>query len=247
MCTGDAEDFPHDPWTPLLTATVGSHAYGLAGPESDIDSMSVAAAPTEQFHGLNAPLGRIATRANTNPDFVIHEVGKFVALCLTANPTVTELLWLPEDCYRTRQPLGDELIALRGKLLGAQRVRDAYLGYATSQFRRLQDRGSSFSSNTTRRTEKHARHLLRLIHGGAELYLTGRLTVRLQDPDRYREFGRTVATDPHRGLQLAASAMLSTRAAMDAKGSALPAEPDFAAANQYLLRVRAHFYDRQAA
>lgn len=245
--TRDFDECQDTPWTPLLTGTVGSHAYGLDGPESDIDSLSVAAAPTAQFHGLTPPTGRAATRASTHPDFTIHEAGKFVALCLGANPTVTELLWLPDDCYRQRHLLGDELIAMRHLLLGATLVKQAYLGYAQSQFRRLQERGSSFSSNTAKRTEKHARHLLRLVHSGAELYLTGRLTVRLQDPDRYREFGRLVAADPGEGLKLAASTLLTTRAAMEAKPSALPDEPDYAAANQYLLRVRDHFYERHAA
>lgn len=51
-----------------------------------------------------------------------------------------ELVWLPDELYEVRTPLGDELIGIRGSFLSAQRVRDAYLGYATQQFRKLESR-----------------------------------------------------------------------------------------------------------
>ncbi|MDQ0376547.1 nucleotidyltransferase domain-containing protein [Amycolatopsis thermophila] len=229
-------------WTPLITGTVGSHAYGLATPTSDMDTLGVAAAPTEAFHGLHAPTGKAATQVSTDPDVAVHEAGKFVSLCLSANPTVTELLWLPEDCYQEVHPLGRELIALRGSLLGAERVRNAYLGYATQQFRRLRDRGTSFSSNTAKRTEKHARHLLRLVRAGMSLYLAGELPVRVDDPQEYHDFGRTVAEDAERGLALAEATLAAAGMAMDSKPSALPDEPDKRAAEAWLLRVRAHFF-----
>lgn len=235
-------------WTPLITGIVGSQAYGLAGADSDVDTLSVAAAPTHVFHGLHAPLGKAGTKATTDPDTVVHEAGKFISLCLSANPTVNELLWLPADCYQQVHPLGQELLDIRRSLLGAQRVRDAYFGYAIAQFKRLRNRaGTSFSSDTQARTEKHARHLLRLVHGGVELYLTGHLTVRLPDPQRYRDFGHLIATNPEKGLELAESTLAANAAALDAKPSVLPEYPDPAAAEAWLLRVRAHFYERNAA
>lgn len=227
-------------WTPLLTGIVGSVAYGLDTPDSDIDTLSVAAAPTEEFHGLWAPTGRAATRAATGPDAVTHEVGKFVSLCLSCNPTVNELLWL--DAYEEWTPLGLELRQLRTRLLSARGVRNAYLGYATSQFKRLRDRGTSFSSETRSRTEKHARHLLRLVLSGAELYHTGHLTIRVEDRGRIMDFGRRVASDPVAGLDLAERTIAFHAAAMDSSISPLPYEPDRDAANQYLLRVRRHFF-----
>lgn len=225
-------------WTTLLSGVVGSQAYGLAGPDSDVDVLAVAAAPTEEFHGLNPPTGKRATRSRTDPDITVHEAGKFVGLALSCNPTVNELLWLPADCYREIHPLGLTLIGIRKRLLSARRVRDAYLGYATQQFKRLRDRGTSFSSDTAKRTEKHARHLARLVHCGLMLYLTGELEVRLSDPERFRRFGRTVATNKERGLELAESMIAITAAAMDSRPSALPEEPDYDAAESWLRDVR---------
>jgi uncharacterized protein len=230
-------------WTPLLSGIVGSHAYGLAGSGSDVDTLAVAAAPTTDFHGLHLPVGKAASRVSTNPDVTMHEAGKYVGLCLAANPTVTELLWLPDDCYVTRHPLGDELIEIRQSLLGARRVRDAYLGYATAQFKRLRDRGTTFSSDTQARTAKHARHLLRLIANGTQLYLTGHLDVRLANPEHYLEFGQLVVNDPEKGVRYAQNALDMASATLDAATSPLPETPDSAPAEAWLRRVRRQLLD----
>ncbi|WP_243718717.1 nucleotidyltransferase domain-containing protein [Actinomadura sp. KC06] len=151
----------------LLAGIVGSTAYGLAGPGSDIDRLGVYAAPTTAFHGLHPPTGRDATTVTTKPDVTFHEAGKCAALCLGMNPTVTELIWLPDGLYETRTALGEQLISIRTAFLSARRVKDAYLGYAVSQFKRLETRGDgSFSADTRKRTAKHARHLARLVHQG---------------------------------------------------------------------------------
>lgn len=183
---------PHE--TVLLSGIVGSTAYGLARPGSDIDRLGLFAAPTRAFHGLHRPA---ESRVSKAPDCTMHEAAKWLRLALGGNPTAMELLWLPDELYETRTPLGDELIAIRSRLLSAHRVRDAYLGYATSQFRRLTDRGDgSFSADTRKRTAKHARHLRRLCAQGYELYATGNLPIRVEDPDSYHRFGEEVAKDP---------------------------------------------------
>ncbi len=76
--------------TILLGGIVGSTAYGLAGPHSDIDRLGVFAAPTEEFHGLRPTIGRSATVTRSNPDVTVHEARKFASLALAANPTVSE-------------------------------------------------------------------------------------------------------------------------------------------------------------
>jgi predicted nucleotidyltransferase len=230
-------------WTPLLTGTVGSHAYGLAGPDSDVDTLGMAAAPTAQFHGLSLPTGKAATRASNDPDVTVHEAGKYVSLALACNPTILELLYLPDELYQVRHELGDELIALRGKLLHAHGVRNAYMGYATQQFTRLKNRGR-FPNVPTSRIAKHARHLLRLVHAGTALYLTGELTVRVHEPQRYHDFAALIVADPEKGLALAESTLALTQAALDAKPSVLPERPNQKAAEQWLMRVRAHHYSR---
>jgi len=75
----------------LLAGVVGSTAYGLDGPDSDVDRLGVFAAPTIAFHGLTRPRESDVTTA---PDQTLHEAGKFCRLALGGNPTVGELMWL---------------------------------------------------------------------------------------------------------------------------------------------------------
>lgn len=226
----------------LLSGIVGSTAYGMARPGSDIDRLGVYAAPTVAFHGLNPPTGKAATHARHDPDVVIHEAAKFVGLCLAGNPTVSELLWLPADLYETRTPLGGQLVDLRHRLLSAPRVRDAYYGYANQQFQRLVNK-HRFPDVPVDRIRKHARHLLRLVEQGTRLWTTGELHVRVNDPDRYFTFGDRVLADPDVARPVMARAELTFTTVR----TPLPDEPDRAAAEAWLLDVRHHHYDREPA
>lgn len=231
---------PGDPVTVtniLLSGVVGSTAYGLARPGSDVDRLGMFAAPTEELHGLRRPQD---SHVSTAPDRTLHEAAKWCRLALGGNPTVMELVWLPDELYEVRTPLGDELIAIRDTLPSAHRVRDAYLGYATQQFRKLRSRGDgSFSSDTRKRTAKHARHLRRLCTQGYELYATGRLEIRVEDPESYHAFGDRAAADPESALPL----LRDFEEKFATTRSVLPEQPDDRAADAWLRRVRRHFYE----
>lgn len=133
------------PGTVLLSGIIGSTAYGLDHAGSDVDRIGMFARPTTDLIGLAVPTESYVYKEPS--DITWHEARKYVSLALKANPTITELLWLPQ--YDTRTPLGDDLIAIRRSLLSARTVRNAYLGYSMSQLRRLKDRGDgSFSADT---------------------------------------------------------------------------------------------------
>ncbi|GAA3815970.1 DNA polymerase beta superfamily protein [Streptomyces chiangmaiensis] len=225
----------------LLSGIVGSTAYGLAHAGSDVDRLGVFAAPTQTLHGLHRPK---ESHVGTAPDRTFHEAAKWCRLALRGNPSATELVWLPEELYEVRTALGDELIGIRRSFLSARRVRDAYLGYATQPVRRLESRSAgSLSEDLRRRTAKHARHLKRLCHQGLELYATGHLTVRLEDAQEYHAFGDRVAED----ATVARSLLRYYENAFDEARCVLPQEPDEAAVESWLHRVRAHFYAPEAA
>ena len=225
--------------TVLLSGIVGSTAYGLAGPDSDVDRLGMFAAPTQALLGLTQPP---QSHVTSKPDATFHEAAKAARLILAGNPTASELLWLPEDLYETRTPLGEEAIAIRASFLSAKRTRDAYLGYATQQFKKLISRGGEhgeYSPEARKRAAKHARHLMRLVEQGFTLYTTGAVTIRLEDPERYLAFGEQVAADPGS----AAAFMAEAEGRFDRARTALPAEPDTAAVEAWLLRVRRAFWE----
>lgn len=173
------------PTNVLLKGVVGSQAFGLAHEDSDYDFQGVFVAPTQDFLGLTSKVQE--SYSYKNPDTTYHEVGKFCRLALGCNPTVLDLLWLNE--YNVRTQLGTELVNLRNNFLSAKRVRDAYFGYAMSQF------GKLGKDPRPEKRAKNARHFARLLNQGWQLYTTGTYSVRLQDPEFYFDFGRRVGFD----------------------------------------------------
>lgn len=224
------------PGTVLLAGIVGSTAYGLAHAGSDVDRLGVFAVPTTALHGLRPPA---ESRVTTRPDVTFHEAAKWCRLALVGNPTASELVWLPDELYETRTPLGEELIAIRSAFLCRRAVRDAFLGYATQQFRKLRAHAAAGTAEPDARALKNARHLLRLLAQGEQLHATGTMTVRVADPDLLRERAAAVLADPeHAGALLDAAAERIEHAR-----SPLPEHPDTATVEAWLRRVRAHFYD----
>lgn len=215
----------------ILQGVVGSTAYGLATEESDVDRLGVYAEPATAFHGLHLPIDKAASKVSTNPDIQLHEARKFCQLALRCNPTITELLWLDE--HEISEWVGHDLLAIRVSFLSAKLVRDSYFGYASQQFRRLAETGT-FQSKMRKREEKHARHLLRLLDQGFLLYASGRLHVRVQDPERFHQFGRDVVDDHSVALR----AMGQYREMFDNTASPLPERPNADAVDRWLRHVR---------
>ena len=229
---------PHD-GTLLLSATVGSTAYGLAGPDSDVDTLGVYRAATDIVLGVDGPAAVKHSHVTTSPDITVHEVGKYVSLALKANPTVLELLWACDAPNSVRTTAGNLLIDHRRAFLSAPAIRSAYGGYATQQARRLLNRHregrDGFNSDLRLRTAKHGRHCYRLLLMGRELIATGNLALDVSvHRDLIFQVGDLAVTDPERF-----SAVFDTqRSLLDAEPSCLPDQPLRDVANNVLVRIR---------
>lgn len=225
----------------VLAGVVGSTAYGLTTTTSDKDRLGVYVASRRDVLGLDGHAAVTNTVTSTDPDIAIHEVGKFLALCLKANPTVTELLWL--DTYDVCNDVGDTLVGLRRSLLSGRQVRASYGGYATAQARRLvsrNERGANgFAAGGVDRVAKHARHCMRLLLQGRTLLTTGELVVNVAcRRDELFAVGELAVSDPgafHARFE-------AELAALDALGDGvLPREPDRDAVNDALINLRERF------
>lgn len=228
---------PNDTRAPdhiILEGLVGSRAYGLDHAKSDTDMIGCYIKPATTFLGLRKPPPNDYTIQLHDPDVCYHEVAKQCRLMLKCNPTAMELLWL--DNYSIRTEYGDELISARTDFLSRKYVRDAYLGYSSSQLKRLVEKGRFGGSLETRR-EKHARHLMRLLDQGYQLYTTGELTVRVADPDKFFEFGRSIVGDPE--AKAAIQLMLKYHRLFEAAGDGvLPEHPKTDRIETIVQRIR---------
>lgn len=194
----------------ILRGVVGSTAYGLDHEGSDVDRLGVYVAPIDVVLGLNGsslddPQSKQTvddTLVQHAPDLTLHEVGKYVSLALQCNPTILELLWLPEHEVRTH--LGQLLVEHRQDFLSTDRVKGRYGGYAKAQAERLMRRNAEgkegFSSDVGNRTAKDGRHVARLLIQGQQLLNTGEMQVKVSSSHREYifEMGDLAEQDPER-------------------------------------------------
>ena len=113
----------------LFDTVAGSQAYGTALAGSDVDRRGVFVAPPEFLLGLDA----IEQVADARGDEVYYEVGRLVAMLLKNNPNALELLAMPDDCVRCRQPLYQ---LLRPELFLSKLCARTYGEYALGQIRK---------------------------------------------------------------------------------------------------------------
>lgn len=218
----------------LLRGVVGSTAYGMAREGSDVDRLGVFAYRTDAFWRLDS-LKQTHVDLAPLPDMTEHEIAKYLTLALKCNPTIMELLWLPLAGYEIRTAIGEELRRMRAAFLSEKGVRNAYGGYAKEQANRLAQRNAEgkdgFSSDTKKRTAKHARHCFRLLEQGRELLETGELTVQVKDPTVYWRFDNMPVKD-------ILAAFEEADREFQAVVSVLPDSPDRTRVDAYLYRVR---------
>ncbi len=133
----------------LTSMVVGSHAYGLSTPESDVDLRTIHwVTPVPHLIGLSPLTPKQATiqlfgetvdaeGIEEEADVVSQELGKFVSLALKGNPNMVEYLFLPEDCILETSALFQELRAQRGRIISKRTLTTSYFGYATAQLVRM--------------------------------------------------------------------------------------------------------------
>lgn len=213
----------------ILQGTVGSVAYGLATPESDVDKLGVFVVPTKELFKINSKFEASVVR--NNPDLTLHELGKFCSLCAQANPTAMEPLWLNQ--WDVMDDDGYTLRLIRDAFL-SQRVRKTYGGYARQQMDRLENRGDgSFSSKLRKRKEKHARHLVRLTLQGSHLLATGELQIRMTEEQV--ELCREVSQESDANIRAWFEDAIQK---MNAIESDLPYAPDYDLINDAVSTIR---------
>jgi predicted nucleotidyltransferase len=210
----------------IYRCVVGSRAYGLDDSQSDTDRRGIYLPPAERHWSL---YGVPEQLENPGTEEVYWEARKFVVMALKANPNVLECLYTP--LVEEAMPLARELLDMRSKFL-SRMVYQTYNGYATSQFKKLQ----ADLRNKGAVKWKHVMHLLRLLMAGVETLRNGVVPVHvgaarekllaIKRGDVPFEECEAWRLDLHQQFDAAIGA------------SPLPERPDYAAANDWLIRAR---------
>ena len=163
------------PWlqarTILLTRS-GSHAYGLATDESDLDVRGVAIAPLPYYVGFSRRFERYTFEGSTEGE--VEDIRVFMRAACNGEPQVLPVLFCDASDVLHTTRAGDMLRATRDVFLSQRLVRP-FTGHASSIVIRHERFG--------RITPKEAMTAVRLVRMLAEILVAGKVVVRRHDAD----------------------------------------------------------------
>jgi len=114
----------------IFKGIVGSQAYGTNIPTSDIDFKGVYIQSIDDLISFN-----YREQYEAGKDECYYELRRFIQLLGTANPTVLEMLFLPQDCIAEKHPVFEILIKERHKFL-TKKCLNSFGGYAIAQIKK---------------------------------------------------------------------------------------------------------------
>ncbi len=120
----------------LIETVVGSQAYGLARPGSDLDLKGIFVEPMSELLTLKELPAQISEDRNNR---VYYSLRRYLSLVQQANPTVLEVLYTPEDCIRHLHPAFQQVIDQRDQFL-TLKAYDSHVRYAEAQIRKAKGR-----------------------------------------------------------------------------------------------------------
>jgi len=215
----------------IYRCIVGSRAYGLDHPGSDVDRRGIYLPPAARHWSLYGVPEQLENEAEQS---CYWELQKFLVLALKANPNILECLYTPLVEHAT--PLAEELLAMRGSFL-SKLLYQTYNGYVMSQFRRLQRHHQSKGEIKW----KHAMHLIRLLLAGITALEEGYVPVDVgeQRAALLRIRHNQMSWDEVNAWRLRLHSDFD-RAFQNTK---LPERPAYDTANAFLIRARRSMVD----
>lgn len=123
----------------LLVTRYGSHAYGTATAESDLDVRGVFVATWPYYLGFAHQVEQVHAKTwdGQEADVELFELRKFFRLASDCNPNILEILFTDDSDLLFLAPDGARLREGR-RLFLSQKVRFTYAGYAHAQLRRIE-------------------------------------------------------------------------------------------------------------
>jgi len=114
----------------IFHALVGSQAYGTSTPTSDYDYKGIYVQNPKDILGF-----KYIEQYQPTKDISFFEIRRYIELLMSANPTVLELLYSPDDCIIETSPAFELLRNNRDKFL-TKKCKDSFSGYAIAQIKK---------------------------------------------------------------------------------------------------------------
>lgn len=132
----------------IFKAIVGSQSYGTSTPNSDVDYKGVYMQHIDELISFG-----YKEQINVTKDECYYEVRRFLELLQSANPTVLELLYTPQDCIIQTSPQFELIIKNRHRFL-TQKCLMSFGGYAIAQIKKAKGLDKKMNWETQRVVRK---------------------------------------------------------------------------------------------
>ena len=116
----------------IFRGICGSHAFGTATPESDIDTLGVFILETDAYLSLTEAPAQISDERNDNR---FYSLRNFLELAANANPNILDALYLPQDCLLATSPYW-EIIQSNRSIFLTKKICQTYCDYAMGQIKK---------------------------------------------------------------------------------------------------------------
>ena len=215
----------------ILRTLVGSHAHGLARPDSDRDYREVFVIPTSTMLRLSDQALKFAWMSQNKhtDDEGGDEIAKWLHLVLKGAPNSIELAFAPlAEEWEPETDIDPAEVQRMGRLLLTRKaVETGVIGYGLNGFRKITDNPSKWKAST-----------LRVLLQGRLLVRTGSTTLVVDempedDADLIRR-GAANKLSEGQVLDIANGIIADIKSG----SSALPDSPDLDHVNRWLLELR---------
>lgn len=169
----------------LLTVG-GSHAYGLANENSDIDIRGIAVRTAEDILGMHHFDG--FNQVTENTDIQIYTLDKFVNLALKGNVNVLEILFGDPSNVLLCDGFGRYLLSIKEQFLSND-IYKSLRGTIYSHLKTYEKTGN----------EKFLRHAARLTAMSYDLFLQGKFIVEVDEMPFYKAEWQTLRSKAMQG------------------------------------------------
>jgi RNA repair pathway DNA polymerase beta family len=166
----------------IIKALSGSHAYGMAQANSDIDIRGVFVSPLQERLRLDRET-KVIKSAEGQGDLVYHEIQSFFRLCCKMESNSIQLLFTPEYAILEIDEFGQMLLKNREMFLN-QRCRFSFGGFAFSVAKQAVNPKSESHPDFRQKhgyDTKMAMNAIRINRMAIELLSSGKITMTRPD------------------------------------------------------------------
>jgi len=112
----------------------GSHAYGMATAESDLDYRGICMVPPHSL--FTTSIDHFNQAEDKTNDITIYSIIKYFRLAAQVNPNIVELLFVDPSVIVYKHPIMDRILK-NNNLFISQKAMHTFSGYAVSQLKRV--------------------------------------------------------------------------------------------------------------